>query len=761
MSHKQTYILKTLTSASTFLLILTAAGNPIMAQSTDKPKTDDPPPQEVTSREVVVTATRTERELLDVPTSISIVDLKQLERKPKGTIAQMLQDIPGIQVTDGGIGGGSKRVTIRGEGPARVLVLIDGMKISEQKSMDGSMIMIDQNNVERIEVIKGPASVLYGSEAIGGVVNIITKKGGVSTIQGTQAFTWDGSNNSLVPYTSLYGGNGKFSYRFSGDYTDAGDKIGASGRIANSGYMQRNWSAYMDYALRKGKMGVGYDHYWSSSRIPVVTEEEDETVPVPGMGGSPMEVPGKSTTSVILNLPDWRRDRYYAFFESEKLSDTLRKVRASTYVQNTKKDFANNVAYSFKGKHTSGVTVLNDVNQNIRTFNDQITAGTNLQTDWTFGPNHYVIGGFDSLLDDLDATSKNLDGRVHFWVDALPGTPGFPPGGLVVDIDTSYNYFYKGKQKTIAAYVQDEWSLHSDLTATIGLRWTSFNSKLVDTNDNNTSHKVETRTDSDSNLVGSVGIVYLGIQDFRLRALASSGYRYPLLNQLYVGTGMGSSGYCYPNPDLKPETSNNFEAGARYDAGGFQYDIGAFYTTAKNYITIWRVPDRPAGSPEYTFDNVESSKTYGAELTLSYINKPLNLTPYLSGVWINRTFNRGGDLGETDHTGLPKWNGTVGIRYEKSLNAKHDLFADAYCRVSANSLEDQIDGSTRNSLLSYGGWSTFNLALGTSGKFSANKLRGYSVSLNLNNIFDKAYIPPMSTLEDPGFNVVLRAGVNF
>jgi hemoglobin/transferrin/lactoferrin receptor protein len=63
---------------------------------------------------------------------------------------------------------------------ARVLILIDGQKISEQKSMDALHADRSGSLVERIEVIKGPASVLYGSEAIGGVVNIITKKGGAN-----------------------------------------------------------------------------------------------------------------------------------------------------------------------------------------------------------------------------------------------------------------------------------------------------------------------------------------------------------------------------------------------------------------------------------------------------------------------------------------------------------------------------------------------------------------------------------------------------
>ena len=86
----------------------------------------------------------------------------------------------GVRINNDG-GQGIKRAKIRGEDAFRSLVMIDGQKISEQKSMSGSPILIDPAMVERIEVIKGPASVLYGSDAIGGAINIITKKGGTKT----------------------------------------------------------------------------------------------------------------------------------------------------------------------------------------------------------------------------------------------------------------------------------------------------------------------------------------------------------------------------------------------------------------------------------------------------------------------------------------------------------------------------------------------------------------------------------------------------
>ncbi|MDR2561434.1 MAG: hypothetical protein LBC63_06670, partial [Holophagales bacterium] len=84
--------------------------------------------------------------------------------------------------------------------------------------------------------------------------------------------------------------------------------------------------------------------------------------------------------------------------------------------------------------------------------------------------------------------------------------------------------------------------------------------------------------------------------------------------------------------------------------------------------------------------------------------------------------------------------------------------ADVYGRFTAKS-EEEIDETTRNTTLIYPGWATLNFAFGIRKPFAAGKTRSFFADINLNNIFNKAYIPPMNTLEDPGFHVVVRAGV--
>ncbi len=127
--------------------------------------------------EVEVTATRAKKVAKEVPMSLSVMTEDEIQKTGATSMADLMRDLPGVQITSTGAAG-IYRLNLRGESGSRTLLMVDGgVKISEQKSMDGAPpLLIDLNSIERIEVIKGPASVLYGSEAIGGAINVITKK---------------------------------------------------------------------------------------------------------------------------------------------------------------------------------------------------------------------------------------------------------------------------------------------------------------------------------------------------------------------------------------------------------------------------------------------------------------------------------------------------------------------------------------------------------------------------------------------------------
>lgn len=128
---------------------------------------------------LVVTTNRSASNLWESPATIQVIDQQTLQNSTNASIADNLQDIPGVEITDNSLAG-RKQIRIRGEASSRVLILIDGQEVTYQRAGNnyGVGLLIDESALERVEVVKGPYSVLYGSQAIGGIVNFITKKGG-------------------------------------------------------------------------------------------------------------------------------------------------------------------------------------------------------------------------------------------------------------------------------------------------------------------------------------------------------------------------------------------------------------------------------------------------------------------------------------------------------------------------------------------------------------------------------------------------------
>ena len=137
--------------------------------------------QEFSLDEYVVTAARTETKLVDTPANISVVDAQTIEERHYQDVSEVLKDVPGANVLDKGNGVGEKTIVLNGD--SRVVVLVDGRRVNIDMGSTGSGSssfdmnqMPDVDVIERIEVLKGAGGALYGSDAIGGVVNIITKK---------------------------------------------------------------------------------------------------------------------------------------------------------------------------------------------------------------------------------------------------------------------------------------------------------------------------------------------------------------------------------------------------------------------------------------------------------------------------------------------------------------------------------------------------------------------------------------------------------
>ena len=160
------------TAVSASLLASTALPTPALAQDGDSGAMRQSEP-------VVVEATRIPTELDKTGAAVTVIDEGEIERKQDRTVLDALQRVPGLNITQQGAFGGQASVFIRGADSDQTLVLIDGVEVNDPSSPAGSFDFagLTASNIEKIEVLRGPQSTLYGSDAIGGVISITTKSG--------------------------------------------------------------------------------------------------------------------------------------------------------------------------------------------------------------------------------------------------------------------------------------------------------------------------------------------------------------------------------------------------------------------------------------------------------------------------------------------------------------------------------------------------------------------------------------------------------
>lgn len=127
--------------------------------------------------EIVVTATRTKQPIKNVGSSISVITREQIENSKSPLLLDLLRQVQGIEVARTQGIGGTTSIFMRGGSPSQTLVFIDGVEVKSATTLSFNFGNLTTDNIERIEILRGPQSTLYGSEAIGGVINIITKKG--------------------------------------------------------------------------------------------------------------------------------------------------------------------------------------------------------------------------------------------------------------------------------------------------------------------------------------------------------------------------------------------------------------------------------------------------------------------------------------------------------------------------------------------------------------------------------------------------------
>lgn len=215
-------------------------------------------PREQALSRVVVTATASERDVADAPASVTVIDGDELRRRPINDLADALRGAVGVDI--GSVGLGREGISIRGMNAEHTLVLVDGQRINSSASAiahsDFELGWVPTEAIERIEVVRGPMSSLYGSEALGGVVNIITRaatdewQGSVSSYALINDHGLDGDayksgfyvGGPLVPGTLGFNARGEYRHRDALQDTENPALTALDDQRATSGHIGLSWT---------------------------------------------------------------------------------------------------------------------------------------------------------------------------------------------------------------------------------------------------------------------------------------------------------------------------------------------------------------------------------------------------------------------------------------------------------------------------------------------------------------------------------------
>ncbi|WP_415184698.1 TonB-dependent receptor [Phaeovulum sp.] len=584
-------------------------------------------------------------EVLKNPATITVIDGEALKKTAPVSVAALLRDVPGVHIAEQGI----ERISIRGENSRRVAILINGQKLADHTDY-GPPVLVDPTTIERIEVVRGSSSVVSGSGAIGGVINIVTKKGAstpfsLSTTAGYMSAT-DGYRLSATGAGTINMGEGALDYRLSLGKMDQGDRKTPDGTLDNSDVQDESLSAYLGY--RQG------DHYFG-----VRTQAYDIASNV--YTGDP---------SFTLSLPRRELRKFSAFYEGTNLTPWLNHLTVDAFRQTIDRELVTNL-------------IQGPIGVRSRAVDDQATWGANLRAEMSFSDTSRTMAGLSYTDDQLIANKTTSISR--------------PPLPLPITTVTRDD----ATLKTFSAFAQHEIELGNNLTATFGGRWYDVQASLDASTKNGVNNPLFSNSDS-MGLV-SAGLVWSPDETLALRANLSQGYIYPTLGQMFL-TATGGDRTIIGNPDLAPEKSTTFELGGRFDQGGTVIDATLFYTDAKDYIAVVNTSAPGATPRTATYENVDKARSYGVELLAEQHMDAWGITPYASVALMRRELTYANSFSTTD-SGTPAFSGSVGVRKDWALANVTGTF-DLFLRGESSVDFRAEDGVVTDSAAGYG---TLNL----------------------------------------------------
>jgi outer membrane receptor protein involved in Fe transport len=686
----------------------------------------DPPPAET-----VVVAPRSARTATAPLTGVTVVTGEELARTGQRSLPSALAKASGLFVQETNLGGGAP--ILRGLIGNQVLIVVDGVRLNDSTTRGGpnqSLNSIDAATVERVEVIRGPSSVLYGSDALGGAILIWTRsRPPASRVAGESAEARRIRAELEGQYMSVLGGwdgslglSGAFEddgWLAIGSYHDYGDLTAGDGEeVDNTGYDGNGWFASWEHAL-----GAERTLRFAASRT------RDLDVPRTDRMNTGFGQTEPASEEWFYKLQD--RERYVLAYDDRSAGGLTDQMQVRLSLRRYQED---------RQRLDTGSTTR-------RLESDQ-TDTVGLGVDWrkALGEDHLLTWGLDLDFDQVDSVRDDVD----------TGTGVVTPKDGTFAPDSQY--------LSSGVFLQDEIFALEPFDVTAGLRYSYFGFSFDDFDSGE-----ETDGSFDA-LTASLQVARDVGQGSRVTATLAQGFRAPNLADLAKNGGF-FAGEELANPDLDPEQSWMAELAWDYVRPTWSVGTAVYYNEIDDAIGARLVDEGDPGTPGdevYQRDNVGELRYAGVELLaatkLGGADSPWSARVVAESIW-GRQFDDTADpnTGEQPFYDVPArrvppFHGQLALRYEP----RRGLWRAGWVELSwAWALEqDELNpGDVADPRIDPDGtdaWNRVDLDLGGPiGEVG----QGSSWWLGLHNLLDERYRVHSSGFDAPGFGVVVGVRV--
>lgn len=532
------------------------------------------------SEEVTVTATRTQVATLDTAVPVSVVTQREIEEQTVNTVGDLFRDLPGTSTT--GEGAFQVRPRIRGLESNRILILVDGERLNNARTSTGQSGiepgLVETDQIETVEVVRGAGSVLYGTDALAGTINIITKDAVRSTDDGFRfGATFNGyfSSNEKGRRGTLAvtGSNRFFSVRaaqtlerygtyYSGDSTglnlDALDGFPTKDEVGNSQSHGGNTQLTTRFFFNDDNdLRLNYERRRAADiGSPLLTKE----------------------FGFLSYFPYSNRDKFNGRYEIRNITSNFAKVSVSAYYQNQKRNFSNLTE------------VLPFVSSFSETITDTTSYGFDAQSNWLLGDKNFLTAGISFFRDE------NIDSRLQLnrLTNAANRTTSVPQGDFGSFAGFAQNEFtVTNRLKLIGGIRVEKFFSGSVQTVGFALPPTLTTSQLEDLGVTGLDTGLEV---SESAATGDFGAVFKVTDAISLTGRIGRSFRVANLFERFF-TGSGSvGGFLVGNPNLKPESGVNFDASIKVRNSKFAGSFTYFNNHYRDFLSSAFALDR-SGAP--------------------------------------------------------------------------------------------------------------------------------------------------------------------